>query len=178
LAGSSRARRLRELVSHWRGHGKSPEPMPQHELPEPAKEGYRSCAFAYAAKRRLLLVRIKQVLNDAIYNDTYRSVQELATSLKPTSLIIDLSAVKKFDLSYPFLIQVGELKPAMRPMPRYVVAPDPAVYNANHIIETLRTASKAPITTVHHIREIYERFGVAESDFAVVEPSEPAERPT
>ena len=107
MAESSRARRLRELVSHWRGHGKSPEPMPQHELPEPAKEGYRSCAFAYAAKRRLLLVRIKQVLNDAIYNDTYRSVQELATSLKPTSLIIDLSAVKKFDL--PAFSQKGHL---------------------------------------------------------------------
>ena len=126
----------------------------------------RPFTLAYAATQRVLLMRMGPRFSDDIYRDGYAVLARFVAAHGRCSLILDLTRVTKFDLSYPFLVEIADAKPAIPgPMSRYVVAPQPHVFGAVRIVETLRAATQAPITIVRHIEEACAALGVAASDF-------------
>jgi len=115
------------------------------------------------------MIVVGATLTDEIYMQQYRAAQGCIARFGPSPIILDMSCVEKFELSYPFLLKIGEMTPAIPPpMARYVVAPQPVVYGAARIVETLRSMGNAPIRLVREIEGIFESLGVTGSDFAPI----------
>jgi len=120
----------------------------------------------------VLLISMGATLDEQIYLAAYWDAQSVISSAGASSLILDLSRVATFSLSYSFLIEIGEMKPAVPPPGyRFVVAPRDAQYGAVRIVETLRSATQAPIKLVRQIDEAFEPLGVQASDFRVIQPT-------
>jgi hypothetical protein len=116
------------------------------------------------------MIVLGATLTDEIYMHQYRTARRCIARFGATPLILDLSGVRNFELSYSFLLEIGKMKPAIPPpMARYVVAPQPVVNGAARIVETLRSLGKAPIRLVRDIEDAFASLGVVRSDFVPVE---------
>jgi hypothetical protein len=123
--------------------------------------------FSYASKQRVLLVTAGAVVNEETYLQGYDAIVRFISSRGRCSMILDLSAVEDFKLSFKFASTVATRKPAVpRGMSRFIVAPQADIYDLWHSVELLRCSTQVPITVLHNIDEALERFGVSRSEFS------------
>lgn len=123
----------------------------------------------YAVRKQVLLIRIGATLTPEIYMHQYRTAQRCVAANGLSSFILDLSRVRNFDLSYPFLLRIGAMRPAIpSSMSRNVVAPQSEVYKAARIVEVLRKLGSAPIRLERDMERVLSNLGVTRRDFTPI----------
>jgi hypothetical protein len=171
---------LRNIAAYWRARAAgSQNPDAQLRLNataahyEELARGVRSTdtrsryVFSYASKQRVLLVSAGAVVTEETYLQGYDTIVRFISSRGPCSMILDLSAVEDFKLSFKFASTVARRKPAVPiGMSRFIVAPQPEVYSIWHSVELMRSSTRVPITVLRNLDEALARLGVSRSEFS------------
>jgi hypothetical protein len=124
-------------------------------------------SLRFDARHGVLLVTAGEWLTSEIFEDMFDAVVRFRTARGPSSLILDLSCVERFDLPRKILLGNAEAMVAIPPeMSRVVVAQRPDIFDAMRLAQSVRARTKGPLILVRTLAEAYAVFSASEADFS------------
>ena len=109
--------------------------------------------------------------DDAELRVLYGSVGERFTRSGARAAILDLSGVTDFAVSSELIKQLSRGEPALREheVPRFIVAPQPHVYGAMRVFQSIGEPRRPKLLVTHSAEEAYAALGVREPKFEKLE---------
>ena len=112
-----------------------------------------------------LAVRVTGQFTDDVFKRFYADTPRYVTGRDVRGAILDLSAVKTFDLSADVVRQVSELHPLLPdPFPRYVVAPQDHAFGMARMFQTVAKGREA-LSIVRSLAAAYSALGITTPQF-------------
>lgn len=110
-------------------------------------------------------------VDDDQLRELYRTVGERFARSGARAAILDLTAVTDFAVSGELIRELSRGEPALRERdtPRFIVAPQPHVYGAMRVFQSIGEPTRPRLLVTHSAAEAYAALGVTDPKFEKLE---------
>ena len=124
--------------------------------------------FEFDGINAILRVNYQGEVTDSCLVACYRATPAAVIRSNPRAVVIDLSAVTRFDVSRGTIHQLADLPPTVSDpaTPRIIVAPTPYLFGMSRMFQMLGAETRPRLHVVNSLDEAHDMLGVSDQHYA------------